>query len=1390
MASTSTLYFDPDLHPDATLGAFNEFTQCFELRYDAQYPDPPKVSLDAAIERWKLAHDDAKPSLAEYDTIRDEWRSRDRVAKLLGIFSSKRLFADWKVAEPDDTKRAKAKWEYFVTKMQNYYKPTENLTLKNYQFRSLTQGTQEAFPAFCNRVYKDAKHCNFKCHNENCTAEDTAIRDQIIIGTTHDKIREEALKNSWDLQKLRMQGMQIESATKGLQELNNENPVNKMGKYSYKNTKKPEYGKPRSCYYCGQDIKTSVMAHIKNCKAKTSKCNFCDTIGHYETVCRKKKAINELKPDDRESQQPHDEDHDQGDIYHINIFRITETTQQQLLQKGRMKTRDFKAQIVINNSLATVLADTGASISVCGREQAQRWNLLPRMINTKTKIKPYNSPTIPVVGITKCAVTFGATSIPVDWHIIDSPCEPVLAGQCAEQLGIIKFDAQPDVFQPVRMIQSDNKEALQDILKNFPQNFKGLGMLKNHQVKLHVDASVKPVAAPARPVPYHLKERVAKEIEKMIEQDVIEEHPPTEPAPWVSNAVIAPKPDGAIRMTLDARNVNKAIQATNLPIPRQEDIKAKLSGAKVFSKMDFKSAFWQIQLHPDSRYLTTFHANDKLYRYKRLTMGVKPAQGELNMALQPLFAHIPHAHLIHDDLIVATETDAEHNIAIAAVMQAIATAGITLNPSKCTFGSSEIEFWGLRIGSTGVRPDPAKVEALSHITPPRSKVELISFLCMMQSNADFIPNFAQHAAKLRELTKKNSRFTWTKEHHAAYEALIDRFKENTLLNYFDMAKQTFIVTDAHNTGLGAMLAQGETIENARPIAIASRTTNKAEQRYPQIDLEALGIDFALRRFRNYIVGAPTEIQVVTDHQPLCSIFNGHRKGSIRTERIKLRHQDIRFTVVYQRGKINQSDYLSRHAKPIEKLPREEQREADDLNNLLYLLHTTPAIDCMGIATIAQATKDDQTLRKIAALINKGQTWIHKTEPAEVQRFRTILPQLTVTGNGIILKDERIVLPTKLHETAIQLAHKGAHPGQEGLKRRLRYHFFFHGMDKKVEEFVKSCNDCSVFVDKKTKEPIKPHRVPEKCWETVAVDLFGPMPSSKHVVVVHDLASRFPAATLVTSTKADKVIPALEEIYETYGNPDVQISDNGPPFNSTQMQKFTTSKDITLQTTPPHHPSSNPAETFMRPLGKAMKIGHHNGTPEKESLRNVLKNYRQTPHIATGIAPATMLFRHGQRLDFPRRHSTEDDVRKARETDQKRKTQNENRVNCSKYRKKSHFQIGDNVLIRNYNKSRKFDTLFLQEAFKIVDINKEGNKVTVQQEGNGLTLCRHPDDIKPFEHKPDKLQDERERIEDTEIQWPEDAEDEDEDRSYCTGNKDTTTPLRRSQRKKTRIPIYT
>ena len=92
---------------------------------------------------------------------------------------------------------------------------------------------------------------------------------------------------------------------------------------------------------------------------------------------------------------------------------------------------------------------------------------------------------------------------------------------------------------------------------------------------------------------------------------------------------------------------------------------------------------------------------------------------------------------------------------------------------------------------------------------------------------------------------------------------------------------------------------------------------------------------------------------------------------------------------------------------------------------------------------------------------------------------------------------------------------------------------------------------------------------------------------------------------MSSTKAVEVIPALKEIYNNYGRPKVQISDNGPPLNLWMMTKFGNENDIELQKTPPLHPSSNPAETLMRPLGKAMKIAHINKYPEKDNLGQLL-----------------------------------------------------------------------------------------------------------------------------------------------------------------------------------------
>ena len=218
-----------------------------------------------------MVHEDVKPTLVQYDGIVEGWKDHSRVAKFIGPYSSRRLFSDWKAACPNEKTQKQAGWPAFIKFMSAYYRPTENLMLKNFQFCSLSQDKAEPFVAFCNRVGKEAKHCQLRCPAADCSAEFTAIRDQVIIGCLNDEIREEALKKSWLFDELRQEGMRIESASKGASAISGD-ALNKLGKYSIKNAKKnAQYtSKKVNCFSCGISCeRRDISAHARNCPAKS-----------------------------------------------------------------------------------------------------------------------------------------------------------------------------------------------------------------------------------------------------------------------------------------------------------------------------------------------------------------------------------------------------------------------------------------------------------------------------------------------------------------------------------------------------------------------------------------------------------------------------------------------------------------------------------------------------------------------------------------------------------------------------------------------------------------------------------------------------------------------------------------------------------------------------------------------------------------------------------------------------------------------------------------------------------------------------------------------------------------------------------------------------------------
>ena len=151
---------------------------------------------------------------------------------------------------------------------------------------------------------------------------------------------------------------------------------------------------------------------------------------------------------------------------------------------------------------------------------------------------------------------------------------------------------------------------------------------------------------------------------------------------------------------------------------------------------------------------------------------------------------------------------------------------------------------------------------------------------------------------------------------------------------------------------------------------------------------------------------------------------------------------------------------------------------------------------------------------------------------------------------------------------------------------------------------------------------------------------------------------------------------------------------------------------------------------MKPLGKTMKIAHRNKVPERTALQQLLDSYRDTPHPATRVSPAAMLFRDGQKGTFPRRSASPEEIVRARMFDLDEKGKRRDRVNSSKYRKATEFSVGDEVLVRNYKKSSKFQPIFIPEPYVVTQINDNGRYyLTLERVSDGQILKRHPDDVK-------------------------------------------------------------
>ncbi|XP_062541264.1 uncharacterized protein K02A2.6-like [Armigeres subalbatus] len=385
------------------------------------------------------------------------------------------------------------------------------------------------------------------------------------------------------------------------------------------------------------------------------------------------------------------------------------------------------------------------------------------------------------------------------------------------------------------------------------------------------------------------------------------------------------------------------------------------------------------------------------------------------------------------------------------------------------------------------------------------------------------------------------------------------------------------------------------------------------------------------------------------------------------------------------GSTNISDVCSRLCKDSE-IPFDETTE-----HFLCSIGESP--NAITLQEIKTETAVDETMLAVTEAI-QTHSW-----PESLFRYQAFTKELGVIG-GIIVREDKIILPPKLRERALEIAHRG-HPGIVAMRRILREKVWWPYMDRSVGDFLQQCAGCAAVSGLEAPEPMKRILMPERAWQEIAIDFFSAKECATFLVLI-DYYSRYTKVIEMKGTTARKTIDALESVFMEQSYPESIRSDNGPPFSSEEFSSYCVSKNIRLIRTIPYWPQMNGlVERHNQGLLRALRIAKAVKEDWRKAVSDYEHMYNTTPHSVTGRPPLELLTGRPIKDLLPSLR-TEPYWQRDEETrdndaikKMKGKLYSDNRRNA----KDSSIAVGDEVMLKNYE-TGKLESNFKLEKFTV------------------------------------------------------------------------------------------
>ena len=887
-----------------------------------------------------------------------------------------------------------------------------NETYERYQLNCRNQTPGESVDSFVTALRNLAKNCNFcEC------MRDSLLRDRVIMGILDNDLRKRLLQMPDLTINLCIDMCRAYEATENRMRYMEGSSQEEV--HSIKHTRSPPHStkgkmrghQPRKQVKCRFCRKTHEMTK-EACPAWGKLCSNCNGRNHFAIVCQKKGRVHVVD----------------AELQHDNAYELLNGVTTVNKVKSEKAVSPSKplifAEMCIDRKRIKFQVDCGASVNLIpvhhiGDAEVSRPTKVLQMCDKslKTPLGECRVKMINPANDKKYAVLF---------TVVKEDLMPVLGASASQQMGLITVNRAN-----IRQVTATNREPdiiakYKDVFNNDVGHFPG-------EAHLEVDATVKPVINPARKIPFALRPRLKDELDQLTEKGVIA--PVNEPTEWVSALALVTKKSGELRICIDPRPLNKALRREHYKLPTLDDVLPELLKTRIITTVDLKSGYWHVKLDAESSKLTTFATPHGRFRWLRLPFGTNVSAEIFAKRLHDCVHDLPGLICVADDIMIygvgSTDEEAmiDHDVKLEKLLQRCLDIGIRLNASKMKLRQRSVTFLGHIITKDGLMADPAKIEAIRDMPCPTDVAGVQRLNGFVNYLAKFLPGLSDVMEPIRQLTKMDVPWNWSRTQDNAFEAMKRLVSEAPVLRFNDPDKELSIQCDASQTGLGAALLQ-----DGQPLAFVSRALADTETRYAQLEKEMLAVVWSIEKFDQYTYGR--RVNMVSDHKPLESIMKkALASAPKRLQGMMMRLQKYDINLIYVPGtNLLLADTLSRAYRPT---TDGRHDDFEPVHALQYMAMTYSRLEAIRVATEA-----DQVMTALKQIILKGWPDERIHAPPLVQIYFAFRDELAI-HDGIVFRGERVVVPASQRSVLKEKIHiNSSHLGIDGCLRRAKECLFW------------------------------------------------------------------------------------------------------------------------------------------------------------------------------------------------------------------------------------------------------------------------------------------------------------------------------------------------------------